>query len=215
MKKLYLVLLGFSIYLNALGQTDSQFQTDYPDQINKILATNTKFPKESRGNIENGLVLLALKIDETGQMDSITILERGDDPLVLAVFDAIAVLKENWEPGFLENRDFNKSYLLSFYFQSEIVQQVPSGKFRPKDVPIQFLKKEKPEKALKSVMELISQNPYDPDLIAIRSEAYRQLGETEKSQKDYLQAKYLRKDMLGVVDIVAIGVPRSRTQINL
>lgn len=208
MKTFTIVLFFLLLSGQIFPQSPAAYQTEYPSQISAILAENIQYPREARVNMEDGLILLGIKIDESGSIDSISILEQADEALMIEVFESLATLKEKWHPDFLEGRETNKTYLMSFLFHVEKGNSPPTT--QPKDIPIKYLEKEKPEKALDSVMELLQQNPYDPDLIAIRAEAFRQLGEQEKFQKDYLQAKYLRKEILAQISVMAFGIPRSK-----
>lgn len=189
----------FSSISIALSQ--AEFKADYPQKVNEILAKNLKFPAESRQKREGGNILLSIKIDSKGMLDSVFVLEESHAPLMNEVMKSVAILKENWEPEYLEGREFDTKYLLNFNFKSELARGRPISY---KTAVSKLIEKEKYQEAMEEIERLIAENPYDPELYFLRSQVYNNTGETTKFQEDFMKTRYLKKEMLSTVIIQAV-----------
>lgn len=191
------------ILFSSISITFSQaeFKAEYPQKVNEILAKNLKFPAESRQKREGGNILLSIKIDSKGMLDSVFVLEESHAPLMNEVMKSVAILKENWEPEYLEGREFDTKYLLNFNFKSELARGRPISY---KTAVSKLIEKEKYQEAMEEIERLIAENPYDPELYFLRSQVYNNTGETTKFQEDFMKTRYLKKEMLSVVIIQAV-----------
>lgn len=117
-----LILLFSTIYI-SLAQTE--FNPEYPKKENEIIAKNLTFPVESRQKGEGGTILLSIKIDQNGMLDSTIVLEESHPPLMNEVMKSVGILKEFWKPEYLEGREYNRKYLLSFHFTSGTSRSQP------------------------------------------------------------------------------------------
>jgi TonB family protein len=106
----YLIFLQF---LNPIPPLDPS------EKITNLIIKNLRYPAQARVNKEVGIVLISLKIDEKGQLDSVSVLENPSELLTSESLRSIAILKANWESEMLGNNEFNKKYLMSFQFLSE------------------------------------------------------------------------------------------------
>ena len=142
--------------------------------------------------------------------DSLLILESTDEIFKTESLKALAYLESNWYPELLEDKPRSRNYLLFFKFDTFLNKPSP---FEERDQAQKLIKKEKYDKALKLLNKLSEENPYIAQNFELRWEVYRNIGEIENAQKNYLRSKYLKKEFLASVEIYAIG--RSRTGVPI
>lgn len=179
--------------------------------ITQILSENVRYPSEGLQTQKKGQVLFSIKINEAGMFDSLIILESSDEIFQAEALRALGYLESNWYPGLLEEKPRSRSYLLFFKFDAFLNERNPS---ELRDHAKNLIRKEKYDKALKLLNELLAENPYVAETFELRWEVYTNLGEVENAQKDYLRAKYLKKEFLSSVEIFAIGRTRSGVPIS-
>jgi tetratricopeptide (TPR) repeat protein len=158
-----------------------------------------------------GAVLFSVKINQEGNFDSLLILESTHPSFEKASLEALAYLKSNWYPALLENRSRDRRYLIYFNFSTFLNEETPNDL---KEYAVNLFKKGKYDKAIKVLNKLIEIVPYSAEAHDLRWEVYSNLGETENAQKDYLKAKYLKKEFLSVVEVFAIGQTRRSVPIS-
>jgi tetratricopeptide (TPR) repeat protein len=210
--KFYAVITFLFLWVSASAQVDSPFNVVGPEaSIDRILAENVLYPGEGLKNRMKGEVLFSVKIDQEGNFDSLLILESTHPLFEKASLEAVAYLKSNWYPELLESKSRDRRYLIFFNFDTFLNEKSPSDL---KEYSENLIKKEKYHKALKVLNKLIAIVPYSAEALDLRWEVYRNLKEKENAQKDYLKAKYLKREFLAVVEVYAIGQTRRPVPIS-
>lgn len=207
-----LLFLCFFACFQLQAQVVSPFNLVGPEaSIDQILSEKVRYPSEGLQTRQKGQVLFSVKINEAGMFDSLLILESTDNIFTAEAIKALAYLKSNWYPELLEEKPRSKTYLLFFKFDTFLNGRNPS---ELRDQARNLIKREKYKKALKLLNELSEENPYVPETFELRWEVYTNMGETDHAQKDYLRAKYLKKEFLSSVEVFAFGRTRSGVPIS-
>jgi hypothetical protein len=189
-------LLFYILFLQFLNPVPP---LDPSEKITDLIIKNLRYPAQARENKEEGIVLISLKIDENGQIDSVSVLENPSELLTSESLRSIALLKANWESEMLGNNEFNKKYLMSFQFLSENSDPITKEQIE------RLIEKEKYEKALAYLDLKTALHPYSYEWLELRSKIYFQLEESVKFQTDYMKAKSLKKEILASFVITAFG----------
>jgi hypothetical protein len=189
-------LLFYLIFLQFLNPVPP---LDPSEKLTNLIIKNLRYPAQARVNNEVGIVLISLKIDEKGELDSVFVLENPSELLTSESLRSIALLKANWESEMLGNNEFNKKYLMSFQFLSEGTDPITKEQIE------QLIVKEKYEKALAHLNFKTALHPYSYEWLELRSKIYFQLGESVKFQTDYMKAKSLKREILASFVITAFG----------
>ena len=213
------ILLFYSTFLLSIlscfeiqAQVESPFNLVGPkESIDEVFSKNVRYPSEALKDRKKGQVLLSIKINEAGMLDSLLILESTEEIFLTEALRATAYLESIWYPELLDEKPRSRSYLVFFKFDTFLDDSSP---FDQRQVAENLIKRKKYEKALKLLNELSEENPFIAKTFELRWEVFRNLGETENAQKDYLRAKYLKKEFLSSIEVFAIGRARSSVPIS-
>lgn len=194
MKKLTsLLLLLFFAGFGVFAQTSKG-----PRQMNMMFSKNVKYPTEARMEDKTGFVTLSITIDETGYPTGEPKVFSGAPELSKEVLRSYEIVKESWDPSFLDGKKVGEEYLLSFEFilnKGEEFIKNPMTKY------------ETPEKVdhLSVLNKAIEENPYSSQLYKKRGEYYAMINEMWLSKLDYNQSEFLKKNEITNIVIVGYG----------
>lgn len=194
MKKLTsLLLLLFFAGFGVFAQTSKG-----PRQMNMMFSKNVKYPTEARMEDKTGFVTLSITIDETGYPTGEPKVFSGAPELSEEVLRSYEIVKESWDPSFLDGKKVGEEYLLSFEFilnKGEEFIKNPMTKY------------ETPEKVdhLSVLNKAIEENPYSSQLYKKRGEYYAMINEIWLSKLDYNQSEFLKKNEITNIVIVGYG----------
>lgn len=196
-------LCPFSVLAQSGSSSDSLYSKRkiWTEYIQK----NLRYPLEALQSQEEAQILLSVKIGPEGSLDSIYIVKEASPIFqshVLEVFDQASLL---WNPDVLENRPLDERYLISFFFEFGGTDGPPANYF---NLAEEHLKNGNPDKALKTLDSLIEKQPYAYRNFELRSEAYKQLGQSEMAQKDFMNAKLIKKKVIESFKVVVFGQTR-------
>lgn len=167
----------------------------------QLIYETVKYPITAiRANIE-GDVILSMRISSAGLMDSLNLVQSPNQLLTYSALTAMEALSGNWTPTVMDDQPISKNYLMVFrfrkYLNSAPVDYV--GKIES------FIKKAKFSKALKFAHEAIDDNPFSARLLRLRSIIYKNIERQEDSQNDFNKADLLDREIMSVIDILALG----------
>jgi hypothetical protein len=194
MKKLTsLLLLLFFAGFGVFAQTSKG-----PRQMNMMFSKNVKYPTEARMEDKTGFVTLSITIDETGYPTGEPKVFSGAPELSEEVLRSYEIVKESWDPSFLDGKKVGEEYLLSFEFilnKGEEFIKNPMTKYKT------------PEKVdhLSVLNKAIEENPYSSQLYKKRGEYYAMINEMWLSKLDYNQSEFLKKNEITNIVIVGYG----------
>lgn len=175
----------------------------------EFFSKNLRYPAEGLRAQESARIVLSVKIGPEGNLDSLFLVEEAPDYFQNHVLEVFSLGSALWSPAILENRPVNARYLICFDFEFGGTNGPPADF---KKVAEGYIEKGKPEKALKVLDQLIEKQPYDYKNYQLRSEAHRQLGNTEQAQKDYMNSRLTKKKVLSEFDVVVYGQVTRRTE---
>lgn len=178
--------------------------------INEIFSLNLRFPSEELRDGKNARVILSLKITDEGKPDSVFLIQGGSKAINDEVIRVVNLVTENWTLDFLEGRPFNKEYLCIVSFSAQVSNSRPSDDYKLIE---NYLAKNKSEKAIDLCTEKIKSNPYNYLWYQKRSEAFRQMGNTEEAQRDFIASKQIKKQVLVEAEVKAFGMIQSSSTI--
>lgn len=187
-----------------MGLLAQESNTDFQNwtSLNEFLAMNLKFPKAELRDEKLGRVIISMKIDEIGRPDSIFLIEGAGESFNSEVLRVIDLATANWKPEFLENRPVSNEYLWVISFMATMDGNMFPDEFRVVD---NLLKKGKFDKAIEFCTEKIAGNPYQYRWYEKRAEAYRQAGNAESGQRDFMAAKQVKRKVLAEAEVKAFG----------
>lgn len=197
MKKLSALFLLLFIF--SLSITHAQTSTQSSESMNRFLSKTVKYPSELRETGTVGPVVIALQIDKSGYMTGEIDFLSGDPAFQEEINRTMGLLKENWNPSFLEGKSFGQEYLMSFNFKMTSGSQFPPNPF------IKSSEDAKPITPLEAVNLALEDNPYSPKLLNNRAEILAQNGKQLLSELDLNQAKFIKDKMLTEIVIVGYG----------
>jgi tetratricopeptide (TPR) repeat protein len=201
------VLISLLLFcLPAFAQVESPFKIIGSEaSIDQILSERIQYPSEGLSQRMKGEVLFSVKINREGNFDSLIILESTHAIFQTESLKALAYLESNWYPDLLQEKTLDRRYLIYFKFDTFLNEASPSDLL---DRAAQLIRKEKFDKALKVTNKVILELPYSVKAHELRWEVFRNLEQTENAQRDYLKAKYLKKEFLAIVEVFAVGKVR-------
>jgi len=209
----FLYFIAFFASCNlSFGQEESLFNLIEPEKsIDQLLSENVRYPSKALQDRKEGSVLLSLKINAAGFIDSLFIIESTDEIFKNEALLAVGILESKWSPELLKEKPTDRKYLLFFKFDTFLNEASPNERVKQAE---KLIEKEKFKKALKVLDKLIAENPYQVNTHELRWQVNLILSETVEAQKDYLKIKYLEKEFLSVVEVFAIGSTRSGVPIS-
>ncbi|WP_439475335.1 energy transducer TonB [Algoriphagus formosus] len=158
----------------------------------EIIGENLKYPLEARKQNVEGIVAVSLKIDANGNLEFYEIVDSPSPILEKEVSRIFDIIMESWKSEFLEGKPFSNQYLALFEFI-----------YNPNYQSIEDLKKiykakiqeNNNDEALETLNMGVKMYPYSESLLADRAKLLMDLGYTEESQKDYLRARRLQRQL--------------------
>jgi tetratricopeptide (TPR) repeat protein len=206
-RKTFRLKIGVIFILFFFSSTDLFAQESNTDlqnwtSLNELLAMNLKFPRAELRDEKLGRVIISMKIDEMGRPDSIFLIEGAGESFNAEVLRVIDLATTNWKPEFLENRPAGNEYLWVISFKASMDGNMFPDEFRMVD---NLLKKEKFDKAIEFCTEKIAENPYQYLWYEKRADAYRQAGNAESGQRDFMAAKQVKRKVLAEAEVKAFG----------
>lgn len=173
--------------------------------IQKILTGTLKYPESGLQNNKQGDVIVSLRIDRNGKLDSIEIVSSPDLSLSTATMLAMNSVKGEWQPEMSDNVPVDKKYTAVFRYRIYTGSQLPDYK---KQAEKSFAK-QKFDKALDLYDKAIQFNRFDSELFESRSKVKELLGDTEGAKDDHSIALMLYKSIISVSDISEFGLANS------
>jgi len=186
------------LLLLLLGTIGAFAQTSNPaGEMNKLLSKNIRYPAELRQAEVQGPVVISIQIDRMGYMTGEYELLSGDSAFEGEIERTVSMLKDNWNPSFLEGKPFNQEYLMSFNFMLSTGTEFITNPFTA------ATKKEKEMSPLETVENALEKNPFSPKLYTYRADIFEANGQRLYAEMDLNQAKFLEDKML--TEIVIVG----------
>ena len=188
-----LLLLLFFAGFGVFAQTSNG-----PRQMNMMFSKNVKYPKEARMEDKTGFVTLSIAIDETGYPKGEPKVYSGVPELSEEVLRTYELVRESWDPSFLDGKKPGEEYLMTFEFilnkGNELIKN-----------PLTKYKTTEEVDPLTALNQAIEENPYSSQLYKKRGEYYAMVGEMWFSKLDYNQSDFLKKNEITNVVIVGYG----------
>jgi hypothetical protein len=194
MKKLTsLLLLLFFAGFGVFAQTSKG-----PRQMNMMFSKNVKYPKEARMEDKTGFVTLSIAIDESGYPKGKPQVYSGVPELSEEVLRTYELVRESWDPSFLDGKKPGEEYLMTFEFKLNKGNELIKN-------PLTKYKTMEEVDPLSALNQAIEENPYSSQLYKKRGEYYAMVGEMWLSKLDYNQSDFLKKNEITNVVIVGYG----------
>ncbi|NVK50144.1 MAG: energy transducer TonB [Cyclobacteriaceae bacterium] len=172
----------------------------------KILASNTRYPSADLRARKFGYIIMDVKFDEAGNLESYEIADTKSKEMQKSAETALENSLDLWKPEMLGDRNRDETYQLIFNF--EMID--PNTPDEAIEAATKYIYKGKPEKALKIADRLVTQKPFEPTYLELRSQINRQLGNEEAATADLLENQRLQEKTLTKIDIKVFGVVSTR-----
>ncbi len=194
MKKLSaLFLLVFFVGMSSTFAQTSNSRSE----MNRLLSRNLKYPSELRQSDTQGMVVISIKVDPRGIMTGEYEFLSGDLAFEEEIDRNVKLLKEKWNPSYLEGKSYGQEYLMSFDFKLS-----KGGAFPPNPF-LTISNKTKEITPMEAVSQALKENPYSPKLYTYRAEILEIEGQHLRAEMDLNQAEFLKDKML--TEIVIVG----------
>jgi len=211
-KLILVVLVLHAIFMDSnsqiIQQPDSGIKAEkakyLKGDLDKILATNAKYPETELVNGTQGDVVFSFHINKNGNLENFATVKSADVSLLNSSKLAINSLDGEWNPARLNDAPIDKKYLIVFRFRVYIDTKPYDYKGQGK----KLVEKQKYEKALKNFNFGIENNKYDFELYELRSKMKELLGDMDGAKNDQIIALNLKDEIMSIIDISVIGVRR-------
>lgn len=191
-------LPGLFLLLFLIGMSSIFAQTsDSRSEMNRLLSRNLKYPTELRQSDTQGTVVISIEVDPRGIMTGEYDFMSGDLAFEEEIERNVKLLKENWNPSYLDGKSYGQEYLMSFEFK------LSKGGVFPPNPFLTSAKKTKEISPLEAVSQALKENPYSPKLYTNRAEILSNEGQQLRAEMDLNQAEFLKDKML--TEIVIVG----------
>ncbi|MCE7055040.1 energy transducer TonB [Algoriphagus sp. AGSA1] len=167
------------------------------DAMNRLLSNNLKYPAELRQSETEGLVVVSVAVDPRGVMTGEYEVLYGELAFEQEVARMLNLLKENWDPSYLEGKTYGAEYLMSFDFK------LSKGVGFPSNPNLTSSQQNAEVSPLKAVSQALTENPFSPKLYKNRAEILINEGQELRAEMDLNQAEFLENKML--TEIVIVG----------
>lgn len=118
---------------------------------------------------------------------------------------SMSLLNGEWEPALINDTPVDKKYQIVFRFRTYMDTKPIDYKGKSR----KLIKKEKYEKALKTLDTGVQDNIYDYELYDLRSKVKEALGDSEGAKKDESISSSLKDEIMTVIDVNEIMVRRT------
>lgn len=170
-------------------------------ELGPKLLSETVYPEGAlKAGIE-GDVLLRVRINQVGKLDSIIIISTPDIALSKSAFEVVENLQNSWQPTRVNKLAIDKEYLVAFRFRIYKDGNPPEYQ---RDID-RFVKKNKFTKVLKFCNDAILDNPYNFKTYKVRAVSKEKLGDIAGSKEDLKTYHKLYQEILASVDIFSKG----------
>ena len=206
-----LVIIGFlALNLSVNSQTIQKIDSNafvgkakyLKEDLTKFLKKITVYPREGFTNNIEGDVVFSVVIKKDGTSDDFTLVNSDKSVLMGSTLSALRTLDNKWSPAIENGEPVDKKYLIVFRYR--IYQNTDPVNYK-RDA-LEFIKKEKYDKAIKTYDKGIKENKYDFDLFEKRSLAKNKVGDEQGVKQDHDTAIKLYGEILTVVDVVMKSV---------
>jgi len=196
MKKTSVFLLVALIF--TISSSFAQAPSSSPE-LTKFLSKNLRYPTDLRQANVEGPVIIMIQIDPKGDMTGEYQFLSGDPAFKNEMARTVKILKENWDSSFLDDKNYNQEYLMSFQFKLSKGQEFSPNPFTKTS------KELKPISPLETVNLAITNNPFSPTLYEQRAEIFKSKGNSMLAEMDQNQAQFLKNKF--ITEIVIVGFP--------
>lgn len=203
-----LVSLLFLVFIGGIQPLFSQSQNSGLKQWEALITRQIKYPTEALRARKEGVVAIALSIDDVGNLKEINLEKKAAPYFDNQVLTAVESMRDLWSSDMLEDRKAGETYFLVYNFI--MIQEGSSSKESSIKSAINLIQKGKPDKALKIADRLVTENPYDTKSLQLRSQIYRQLGQEEEATADLLAYQKMQNQVLDQIDIKVFGQVSTR-----
>lgn len=94
--------------------------------IDQLLSENVRFPTKALEDRKEGSVLLSLKINLAGFIDSLFIIESTNEIFKNEALIAVGFLESKWSPELLKEKDRDHKCFLFFKFDTFLNEALPN-----------------------------------------------------------------------------------------
>lgn len=193
MKKLTGLLA--TLFFLGIGSTFAQ-DSDSRREMNRFLSKNLMYPTELRQSGAQGIVVVSVEVDQRGFMTEEYEILSGEVAFNEEIERVMKLLKDNWNPAYVEDKSDDNEYLMSFEFKLSTADGFPPNPF------LTSSQKKTGISPLEAVNQALKENPFSPKLYKDRAEILDIEGQELLSEMDLNQAKFLKNKMLTEVVIV-------------
>lgn len=201
-----LFLITYFIFSSPTYAQEAQASNGALKVWEKVLASHTRYPTADLRARKSGFIILDIKFDEEGNISSYEIAETKYKEMQKSAETALEKSMDIWQPEMLGDRNRDETYQLIFNF--EMID--PNTPDEAIEAATKYIYKGKPEKALKIADRLVTQKPFEPTYLELRSQINRQLGNEEAATADLLENQRLQEKTLAKIDIKVFGVVSTR-----
>lgn len=178
--------------------------------LKEFLETNVKYPDAAFLNKIKGDVIFSFVIKKDGRLDSLSLVKSPDFILTTNSVDGFKLIDGKWSPTIIDGRPADMRYSLVFRYRIYLNTQPPDYK----KMAERNIKKLKFDKALKLYDEAIEDNRYDFSLFESRARVKETLADSVGARQDQAIAEKLKKEIMAVVNINAVGITRRTVTIE-
>ncbi len=174
-----------------------------PQKFDVMLSQTLKYPREAREQKIEEIVYVSLDIDEVGKMRSFEILQSPNPILYKEVVRSFDLIQKTWKKQLLEEKKFNQKYLVVLEFNLARDYSLVHNLFKQANDAMSVKNQ---ELALSLLDQCISLNPYNEIYFSTRSNLFREMGNLEASQQDFLRARKLKNELLSHIIITGYSL---------
>jgi TonB family protein len=163
----FLYFIAFFGYCNlSFGQGESVFKPiEQIKSIDQLLSENVRYPTKALQDRKEGSVLLSLKINMAGFIDSLFIIESTNEIFKNEALIAVGFLESKWSPELLKEKSIDHKYFLFFKFDAFLNEALPNQQVKQAE---KLIEKGNFKNALRLLDDLLIEHPYQSNTNELR-----------------------------------------------
>lgn len=204
-RKLFVLFLLFASGF-AYGQKyDAKFEkAQFDGDFRKYIGTGIKYPASMQERFVTGDVVVAFRINQSGEMDSIKLEKTPNEQLSKPVVKLLKRTTKSWTPTKINAEPVSHWYHVVVEYR--ILNGTKEKSARLYDKAKKNFEKQKNEDALEKIDQAIAEKPYDEKYHQLRAKIYQAAGNDSKAKEDLAQCNELHQNYFRPIRVTGRAV---------
>ncbi len=194
------------ISLNLSGQNDLFVKSSFKGELEKYFSQELVYPDEMMIAGKSGFAELEFQINVNGKLDLIELIKSPSRKCSENIIKILSSTKHMWTPTKQNGKDISYKYRLVVDYRILKGSENTLSDSRLRKKASKLFQKKKFLKALELIDEAIVVNPYESEYYELKAQILAEVNEVKKSKDNAEVAKYMEKQIMGHLYILAYGL---------